>query len=269
MEQQPLVYDHQSERLHDLYSFIPNDWSLRSFEKEVKRQPERFKMYGTALLYQALWRQKESYFFFIEHHLNQIGCSVRPIELWTWIPTFLIQLHIDRRIIPFSFLAQLFSRDSVILAAKQHPLPILWPENYRFYRKMSETCDPETILFWCNYAPNPMPKRLSLFFQFISQNDHTALRRFESTGMIKTSLEHPKDHSEFPFLFFIHKNNLDFILQYFPLLDIIEFLKIHMKTFGNAISVMEDIRTRCIDLFPLPKDIIFQILDIHLNKKKN
>ena len=158
----------QQQPLHDLYSFIPNDWPLHSFEKEVARQPERFKMYGTALLYQALWRHKESYFFFIEYHLKQIGCSVRPIELWTWIPTFLIQLHIDRRAIPFSLLTQLLSRDSVISSAKQYPLPILWPDNFRFYRKMSETCNPETILFWCNYEPSPMPKRLSLLFRFIS-----------------------------------------------------------------------------------------------------
>ena len=263
MQEQPI-----SEPLRDLYSFIPNDWPLHSFENEVSRQPERFKMYGKTLLYQALWRNKESYFFFIENQLNQIGCSVHPIEIWTWIPTFLIQLHIDRRIIPFSLLAQLFSRESVMASAKQYPLPILWPDDYRFYRKMSENCDTETIFFWCNYAPSPMPKRLSLLYSFTSQNHHPSLQRFESEGFIQSSLnEYPKDHSEFPFLFFVHENNLNFILRYFPLLDIIHFLKIHMKTFGVATTVMEKIRTRCIDLLPLPKDIIFQILDIHPVKK--
>jgi hypothetical protein len=259
----------QQQPLHDLYSFIPNDWPLHSFEKEVARQPERFKMYGTALLYQALWRHKESYFFFIEHHLNQIGCPVRPIELWTWIPTFLIQVHIDRRTIPFSLLAQLLSRDSVISSAKQYPLPILWPDNYRFYRKMSQTCDPETILFWCSYAPSPMPKRLSLLFHFTSEKNHQALQRFESVGLIQSSLnDYPKDHSEFPFIFFVIEENFKFILHYFPLLDIIEFLKIHMATFGMATKIMEDIRTLCADLFPLPKDIVFQILDIHPVKRR-
>ena len=269
MQEQPLTVGHQSFGLRDLYTFISYNWSLHSFEDEVSRQPERFKMDGKALLYQALWNNKESYFFFIENQLNEMGCSVRPLEIWTWIPAFLIQVHINRREIPFTLLTQLFSRESVMASAKQYPLPVLWPDNYRFYRKMSENCDPETILFWCNYTPSPMPKRLSLLFRFTSQNDHSALQLFESKGLIQSSLnEYPKDHSEFPFLFFVHEQNLNFILRYFPLLDIIHFLKIHIATFGMAIDVMENIRTRCIDLLPLPKDIIFQILDIHPVKRK-
>ena len=264
MQQQPPF-----EVLRDLYSFIPNDWPLRSFEKEVERQPKRFKMYGTSLLYQALWRHKESYFSFIEHRLNLIGCPVRPIELWAWIPTFLIQVHIDRQPIPFSLLAGLLSRESVISSAKQYPLPILWPDNYRFYRKMSMCCDPETILFWCNYAPSPMPKRLSLLFRFISQRDHQVIQRFQSTGLVQSSLnDYPKDQSELPFVFFVIEENFKFILQYFPLLDIIDFLKIHMTTFDMAEKIMKDIRTLCSDLFPLPKDLIFQIFDIHTVKKR-
>jgi hypothetical protein len=41
-----------------------------------------------------------------------------------------------------------------------------------------------------------------------------------------------------------------------------------MATFGMAGKIMEDIRTLCSDLFPLPKDIVFQILDIHPVKRK-
>ncbi len=252
----------------DLYSYIEHDQPLRLFEVEISRQPQRFKSQGNALLYQALWESKESYFYFIENKLNELNAPVRPIELWSWIHSFLIHLHINNRVIPYGLLAQLFSRRSVGLSASQYSLPIIWPENFRFYRKISESCDAETILFWCNYRPSPMPKRLSLLYNFTLRNDHQALQRFESEGIIQETLSYPKDISEFPFLFFLHEENLNFILRYFPLLDIIDFLKMHTSLFGMASRIMEDIRRRCADLFPLPKDIIYQILDIHPIKRK-
>lgn len=151
-------------------------------------------------------------------------------------------------------------------------LKISWPIFRTFYVCLSQQFEMRDYDFWFNqYTINPLPKRISLLVGPIGLLRQDLVEYLLQSGVResfdKLNIEEHYDYNELPPSCFIFEGCFEVMYNTLPILTIIDFVKEHAQTLPGVMNeILRTLQVRSATLFPLPKDLNWSILNLHIPK---